>query len=196
MKKEGEQEYEIYNHRILWTTAQKNLNSSRTSKDDSLYFALSAILMMYFAFEGYINWLGNLIAPDKWDNEREFFSRSPYQGTLGKYLFLSEHLSLPTPNKSDGPFQRVKDIQRLRDKAVHPKAESGERNVKFVEGTFPPNYRPWLSTKVSAKKRDQAEKDIEKLVNELHHAAQLQYSAIITVSEPFAGMLSFETTES
>ena len=53
MKKEREQKYEIFNHRILWITAQRNLASSRDSEDDALYFALSAMLMMYFAFEGY-----------------------------------------------------------------------------------------------------------------------------------------------
>ena len=53
MKKERNQKYEAYNHRILWTTAQKNLAKSRESEKDALYFALSAMLMMYFSFEGY-----------------------------------------------------------------------------------------------------------------------------------------------
>ena len=165
MKKEREQKYEIYNHRILWITAHKNLALSRASEDDALFFALSAMLMMYFAFEGYLNWLGNLIAPEVWHNEKEFFNRPPYQATLGKYLYLSKILVLQAPNKSEGLFQTAKELQQLRDKVVHPRSESGKRSVKFAEGKFPRNYQSWLSTKVSAKKRDRAEKDIEALGN-------------------------------
>jgi hypothetical protein len=171
------------------------LTLSRTSENDALFFSLSAMLMMYFAFEGYLNWLGLLIAPEVWDKEKEFFSRPPYQGTLGKYLYLSKVLVLQVPDKSEGPFQTAKELQQLRDKSVHPRSESGERNVKFVEGKFPPSYRSWLATKVSAKKRDRAEKDIKTLVNELHQAAKVHYPDMITVTEPFTDMLSFNITD-
>ena len=169
MKKEREQKYEIYNHRILWITANKNLTLSRTSEKDALFYSLSAMLMMYFAFEGYLNWLGSLVAPEIWCEEKEFFNKSPYQGTLGKYLFLSKILVLPAPTQSKRPFQTVKELQQLRDKAVHPRTESGKRNVKFVEGKFPPNYRSWLSTKVSAQKKDRQKKDVEALANKIPH---------------------------
>ena len=195
MKKEREQKYEIFNHRILWITAQKNLALSRDSENDALFFALSAMLMMYFAFEGYLNWLGHLIAPEVWDKEKDFFNRPPYQGTLGKYQFLSKVLVLQAPDKSVGPFQTVKELQQLRDKAVHPRTESGKRSVKFTEDKFPPNYRSWLSTKVSANKRDRAEKNIEALVNEIHQAARAHYPDLIKVTEPFSGMSGFNITD-
>jgi len=195
MKKEREQKYEAYNHRILWATAQKNLAKSRESENDALYFALSAMLMMYFSFEGYLNWLGNSIAPEVWEMEREFFNKPPYQGTLGKYLFLSKVLVLESPDKSKPPFQTVKDLQQLRDRAVHPRAERGTKNVKYSEGKFPQHHRSWLSTKVSAKKRDDAEKNIQQLVIELHQAAKVHYPDIVDTSEPFGGMLGFSITD-
>ena len=133
--------------------------------------------------------------PEVWDEEKDFFNRPPYQGTLGKYLFLAKVLVLKAPNKSGGSFQTVQELQQLRDKAVHPRTESGKRNVKFAEGNFPTNYRSWLSTKVSAKKRDKAEKDIKALVNELHQAARDHYPTIITVTEPFSGILGFDITD-
>jgi hypothetical protein len=195
MKKEREQQYETYNHRILWATAQKNLAQSRESENDALYFALSAMLMMYFAFEGYLNWLGHLIAPEVWESEKNFFSKEPYQGTLGKYLFLSKVLVMELPDKSKGPFQTVKDLQQLRDKAVHPRVERGKKRVKFTEDKFPPSHRSWLSTKVSSQKRDKAEKNIQHLVNELHKAAKVHYPDVIDTSEPFVGILGFDITD-
>lgn len=195
MKNERKQTFEIYNHRILWITAQKNLSLSRTPDNNALFYSLAAMLMMFFAFEGYLNWLGHLISPEIWDEEREFFNRPPYQGTLGKYLFLAKILVLPTPDQSKGPFKTVKELQILRDKAVHPRRESGTRNVKFTEGHFPPNYKSWLSEKVSSQKKDRAEKDIQALANELHQAAKVHYSNIITDSEPFTGILGSEITD-
>jgi hypothetical protein len=195
MKKEREQKYETYNHRILWATAQKNLAQSRESENDALYFALSAMLMMYFAFEGYLNWLGHLIAAEVWESEKDFFSKAPYQGTLGKYLFLSKVLVIELPDKSKGPFQTVKDLQQLRDKAVHPRVERGKKRVKFPEDKFPPSHRSLLSTKVSSQKRDKAEKNIQHLVNELHQAAKVHYPDVIDTSEPFVGILGFDITD-
>ena len=195
MKKERNQKYEVFNHRILWTTAQKNLAKSRESTNDALYFALSAMLMMYFSFEGYLNWLGHLIAPEVWKIEKDFFNKPPYQGTLGKYLFLSKVLILESPDNSKAPFQTVKDLQQLRDRAVHPRAEHGNKNVKYSEGKFPTHYRSWPSTKVSAKKRDNAEKNIQLLVSELHQAAKIHYPDIVDTSEPFGGMLGFSITD-
>lgn len=195
MKKERKQKYETYNHRILWATAQKNLAQSRESENDALYFALSAMLMMYFAFEGYLNWLGHFIAPEVWESEKDFFNKAPYQGTLGKYLFLSKVLVLEPPDKSKGPFQTVKELQQLRDKAVHPRAERGNKSVKFSEGKFPPTHRSWLSTKVSSQKRDKAENNIKHLVNELHQAAMVHYPDMIDTSEPFIGILGFDITD-
>lgn len=195
MKKEREQKYEVYNHRILWATAQKNLAKSRESEDDALYFALSSMLMMYFSFEGYLNWLGHLIAPEVWEMERDFFKKPPYQGTLGKYLFLSKVLVLESPDKSKAPFQTVKDLQQLRDRAVHTRVETGNKEVRYSEGKFPPNHRSWLSTKVTTKKRDNAENDIQQLVSELHQAAKVHYPDIVLTSEPFGEMLGFSITD-
>ena len=195
MKKEREQKYETYNHRILWTTAQKNLAQSRESENDALYFALSAMLMLYFSFEGYLNWLGHLVCSEVWEIEKDFFNKPPYQGTLGKYLFLSKVLVLESPDKSRGPLQTVKELQQLRDKAVHSRAERGTKNVKYSEGKFPQHHRSWLSTKVSAEKRDIAEKNIQQLVNELHQSAKVHYPDIVDTSEPFVGILGFNITD-
>ena len=150
---------------------------------------------MYFSFEGYLNWLGHSIAPEVWEVEKEYFNKPPYQGTLGKYLFLSKVLVLQSPDKSKDPFQTVKKLQQLRDRAVHPRAERGTENVKFAEGEFPTHNRSWLSTNVSAKNRDNTEKNIQQLVSELHQAAKEHYPDIVDTSDPFGGMLAFSITD-
>ena len=156
MKKERQQKYEIYNHRILWMVAERNLQTATSSQKEATFHALGAMLLHFFAFEGYLNWLGNRIAPEVWKEEKEFFSRPPYRGSLGKYRFLAKVVRLPVPDVSHGPFQTAKDLLKLRDMAVHPKADAGNRLVKFADGNFPPHYGGRLAEKVSPRKAGRA----------------------------------------
>lgn len=192
MKKELLEKYEVYNHRILWSTACKNLKLALEVPGDQMFFSLASMLLFYFAFEGYLNWIGDLIVPEVWKKERDFFSREPYQGTLGKYLFLCRMLGLPLPEASQGAFQRVKELQQLRDMAVHPRAERGRRAVKLAEGYFPPIYRRRLEEKVSLRKAEHAKKDLNSLCDELHKAARQHYPDIVTETEPFSGAFGFQ----
>jgi hypothetical protein len=136
-----------------------------------------------------------ILAPEVWEIERDFFNKPPYQGTLGKYAFLSKVLVLEPPDKSKGSFQTVKELQQLRNSAVHPQTERGTKKVKYSEGNFPPLNRSWLSTKVSAEKRDNSEKNIRQLINELHQAAMVHYPGIVDIKDPLFGILGFYITD-
>ena len=163
MKKERKQKFETYNHRILWSAAEKNLRLSEPSNKDAKFFSLSAMFLFFAAFEGYLNWLGTRIAAEVWKDERQFFSRDPYQGTLGKYRFLAKILQLPAPNPAQGTFKTATDLLKLRDMVAHPKPEAGERLVKVKEGYFPQHYQSELEKKVSPNAAKCAKNDLKKI---------------------------------
>jgi hypothetical protein len=152
------------------------------------------MLLHFFAFEGYLNWLGNRIAPEVWEEEKEFFSRSPYQGSLGKYCFLAKVVRLPAPDPSKEPFQTAKELLKLRDMAVHPKAEAGERLVKFAGGHFPPHHGGRLAEKVSPKKAVRARDHLSKLVEDLHREAKSAYPELVPEDQAFGRLLGHEIT--
>jgi len=154
-----------------------------------MFHALGAMLLYFFAFEGYLNWLGNRVAPEVWQEEREFFSRPPYQGGLGKYRFLAKVVRLPAPDASQGPFQTAKDLLKLRDMAVHPKAEAGDRLVKFADGHFPMDYRGRLAEKVSPKKAGRARDHLAELAEDLHREAKASYPELVWEDEAFGRSL-------
>jgi hypothetical protein len=185
MKKERQQKYEIYNHRILWRVAELNLYMATSSQKNAKFYALGAMLLYFFAFEGYLNWLGNRIAPEAWEEEREFFSRPPYQGGLGKYRFLTKVVRLSAPGASQGPFQTAKELLKLRDMAVHPRAEAGDRLVKFANSHFPPHYRGRLAEKVSPKKASRARDHLSKLAEDLHIGAKSSYPELLWEDQAF-----------
>lgn len=194
MKNERKQVYETYNHRILWGAADRNLRLATSSKEEAMLFSVGAMFLFFAAFEGYLNWLGTRVAKEVWEDERQFFSRTPYQGTLGKYQFLSKILRLPDPDPSRGPFQTAIDLLKLRDMVAHPKPEAGERSVKFKEGYFPPYYPGELAKKVSPDAANRARDHLKELAEALHCEAKQAYSSNIHESEAFGPILGIEIT--
>lgn len=192
MKNQCEQIFESYNHRVLWNAAVINL-SLVTSGDK--YAALGAMLMSFLAFEGYLNWLGVHIAPDVWNDEQQFFSREPFKGTMGKYRFLAKLLRLPSPDASKGPFQTAKELLRVRDLAVHPRAESGARDVRFDAEHHPLHYQSTLEKAVSPDNAIRAKEHVEFLAEELHREARLAYSADVTCNKAFDSIIGFSVAD-
>jgi hypothetical protein len=196
MKKEKEQKYEFYNHEVLWGIADRNIKNAQNLKKEAMFYSLGGLILLYFAFEGYLNWLGNKISPEVWENEKDFFSRHPYRGTLGKYCYLCKILVLPKPDASKGEFQTAKELEKLRNFAVHPKAESGNRMVKVHEDHYPPHYKSNLEEMVSEEKAIRGKCDINKLVKELHNKAKEYYPNLVSGHTPFNSLISFEITDS
>lgn len=194
MKRKRKQEYESYNHRILWCAASKNLAMANTTSADSKYGALGAMLMAYLAFEGYLNWLGGRISPDVWSSEREFFSRKPYQGTMGKHLFLTTVLHLKKPNVSKRPYQTATDLGRFRNAVTHSKPDAGRRDVIIADGECPNIYESKLGKQVTKKAAQRALDDIASLVDELHGAAREFFPEIVPEQQPFDGSLATSVT--
>ena len=195
MKKERKQTFETYNHRILWGAAERNLRQATPSNRDAKFFSLGAMFLFSAAFEGYLNWLGTRIAPEVWEDERQFFSRSPFLGTLGKYRFLAKILHLPNPDPSQGPFRTAKNLFKLRNMVAHPKVEAGERLVKSKDGYFPPHYQSELEKKVSPKAASRAKDHLKELAEGLHREAKQAYSSNIHESNAFGLLLGTEITD-
>ncbi len=187
-------DYEVFNHKILWGVAKRNLKvAQNTRKSDSMFWALGSMILTYSAFEGYLNWLGETIDPQIWRKERQFFNNPPYKGTLGKYIYLSKILGLPEPCASKGPFQSVKELSKLRNLSIHSKKEKGKKEIKHKAGSFPPPYKSNLEKKVSVKKAEKVVNDVNSLCKKLHNAAKTSHNHLVRDKKPFDMILGFES---
>ena len=195
MKTEQSQTFETYNHRILWSAAQRNLSMTESPHLEDKLYSLGAMFLFFAAFEGYLNWLGSRLAPEVWKHEREFFSRSPYQGTLGKYRFLAKILCLRDHDPSKRPFQTATKLQELRDFIAHPKPEKGQRQVPVKYGHFPHGYQCQLAKKVSLEAARRARDDIEGLAQELHVQARRRYAENVPEQDAFSALLGIDITD-
>lgn len=62
-------EGENITHRVLWQCCLRQLEIARKTERGRKYFDLTAMLMAYFAYEAYLNFVGSRVAPADWANK-------------------------------------------------------------------------------------------------------------------------------
>lgn len=108
----------------LWNAAQHYRHEADRQEPGFYYFYLGASVFAFFGFEGYLNEMGRLIAPDLWADERRAFGsrKSKYRGTLGKLRYLAEISGLRL-NTGRRPYKTVRELESARYLVAHLKTE-------------------------------------------------------------------------
>jgi len=165
-------EGEIFTHKELWRCAEIQLDAARTAERGRFYFDMAAMLMAFFAYEAYLNFLGEILAPKQWGREREFFREPPYQGFEGKAQFIHEQLGLVV-NKGNRPHQTVQQLLTLRDTLAHGKPDRFEKVVQHGREVEVPLFgHGRLENQVSAECSERALADIRQVIEALHELAR------------------------
>jgi len=73
-----------FTHQYLWNCATTLLTQPETKSPKDMYYAMAGMVMAYFTFEAYLNFVGSSVEPAAWKDERKVFSKRPYRGTEGK----------------------------------------------------------------------------------------------------------------
>lgn len=179
-----------YAHRILWESAQRHLELAAQHPDDAWILHLSAGLLTAAAFEAYLNYIGEEILPQVWNNERSFFSTTQYRGTDGKLKRIAEEIEWSLPPKGRRPYSGVRSLQRLRDKMVHARTERKNFQVKHRAGALPPTPTSWLQGETPPSRIRGYITDVEAFSVLLHNELmQSEFSYVIFGVHPFIGML-------
>lgn len=118
MKYKREVETVTYTHEFLWRAGAYAIDHVNSNREGSHYFLTSAFLTSVLAFEAFINFVGEIVAADAWEDERSFFSRAPYRGIVGKVRKVFESLGLDLDEDSPA-FAAFLNAKCLRDKIAH-----------------------------------------------------------------------------
>ena len=156
-------------HQYHWLHAKQLRELVDENEDETLALECSALLHVAFAIEAHANRLLELGCPAEYDQERVFFSKGPYRGTLGKLDLLAERLSVPL-DWGARPFQSVRDLFDWRDRMVHARTERVER----VSYTDPTQVKPPESDLLAfpGKFGERTVKDCEATADALQAAAE------------------------
>lgn len=190
-------EGENFTHRVLWQCCLRQFEISRKTEKSRKYFDLTAMLMAYFTYEAYLNFVGSRVAPDDWANERTFFAKPPYQGIAGKLQRIVEVCSLPAVKKGVRPYQTIEHLAQLRDLIAHAKPERYELEIEHSVDKERPMFGPYrLEKMVSVELVERAITDVEKFAEQLHKAVRPKVTDVWFGDSALRGVLGYASHRS
>lgn len=192
-------EHRSYTHRYLWRTAIGLFELSKGEVRRPDYLHLSCMVMTFFALEAYLNFLGEILFPEVWKDERTFFNTPPYKGTMGKLAYLADHCGMSQLDKSRRPYQTVKNLHKIRDFMAHGRMEVIRKEVTFRPDRLPDFLPNFFDKHVSASAARKGLDDTEQLIKGLHDAAQKRFKTVRDLKltpSPLSGTERFETGSS
>jgi hypothetical protein len=183
---------EVFVHRYLWHAYEHFAAEGKRAPDGPALPNVAALLMLYFAFEGFLNCLGSQAYPDTWQRERAFFTGGKYPGTLGKLDYLAEQLGLPL-DRGKRPYQTLKELDERRDAFVHPRIEQILREVKVPNPDWMPSVEPLILSIAEPAFVRRAGKYVEGIADTLQAAAIEQHgSTVIYGDRAFRGSVWYQ----
>lgn len=178
-------------HKDLWRVVKRQLDYSKVNPKGAFYDDLVAMVFAFHALEAYLNYVGELLAPQIWIDERNYFRKEPYRGFDGKVRKVLELCGLPEPKRELRPYKTVWDLKELRDLMAHAKPERLALDVHHHIDEEPPLLSTSLDTTVTAENAQNAYEDIATFAQSLHNAARSEISDIWFGDFAFGGVHQF-----
>ena len=117
-------ESQYFPHKFLWKVCNMMFEEGNKNniKDEKEKFYMTSLLMAFLSYEGYINYLGENIAPEIWEDEQNFFTRqNNYPGIKGKLKFLLEKIGEEMPDEEEVQYSTILKLKKFRDTLSHIK---------------------------------------------------------------------------
>lgn len=139
-----------YPHEDLWRASSISLTMAETCDREQYYLLMQSLLIAYFAFEAFINFLGECLDPEAWENEKNFFSKRTYYGIEGKIKRLAERLPNFVFEKGQRPYQIIKKVGKFRTLLAHGKPYHFTKEREIIDDSseidmFDSNLDEYLS---------------------------------------------------
>jgi hypothetical protein len=142
----------------------------------------------FHTVEAYLNFIGDHLAPEIWEDERNFFRREPYRGWDGKLRKVMELVEMPWPHPIERPLKTILELRDLRDLIAHPKPEKLNSETLHAEGTEAPFLASTLRSKFTPKdKVGKAVHDVEQFLNHIHRLALPRVDDILFGTDALRG---------
>ena len=165
-------EGKTFPHRLLWEIVEEQ---STLATEREREWSKPALIAMVFAFhtvEAYLNFVGEHLAPEIWQDERNYFRKMPYRGWDGKLRKVMELVGMPWPEPLNRPLKTILELRELRDLTAHSKPEKLSVDIVHQEGTKRPSPASDFRSKFTPKDKHKiAVHDVEEFINQVHRLA-------------------------
>lgn len=165
----------FFTHRFLWKASESLRAQISTTERNPNHFEYTAYLTIYFALESYLNYVGETVFPETWENERNFFSNGNYKGTFGKLKWLSEQLNVQrVSDTSQRPGQTISNLNKIRNLLVHGYVDINEvyEEINFEDLNIKSMLQNSIEKRIHDEFLDHCFDDVEKIISVLHEEAK------------------------
>jgi len=177
----------VYTHEYLWRSSTYLLKNTVNSETDYRQL-IPSLLLAFLAYEAFINFLGHVLYPELWKDEKKNFKG---KGLEGKVEAIVQRLpNAFTWKKGEQPYQAIKTLEEFRDMVSHGKVVTNKYASKQKEDgahfCFQHDWDKFLTISAIKSNRE----NISKFVNELLVAARSVSDEPHLVFEAFEGSLA------
>ncbi|MGM0588570.1 MAG: hypothetical protein ACQETE_09170 [Bacteroidota bacterium] len=165
----------FFTHRFLWKTSKSLRAQISTTDRNPTHFEYTAYLTIYFALESYLNYIGESVFPEIWENERDFFSNGNFKGTVGKLKWLSKKLNVPrVSDTSQRPGQTISNLNKIRNLLVHGSIDINElyEEINFEDLNIDSMLQNSIEKRVHDEFLDHCFDDVKNIISTLHEEAK------------------------
>lgn len=187
-----ESEGEEYLHKAVWRVVQRQIEYAEANRQGALYDDLVAMVFAFHALEGYLNYVGEKIAPDLWRDEKTQFSEN---GVIGKLAAICERCGLGSPDYGKRPYGTLSQLKKLRNGMAHPRTRKTGGKVEYDERKPPPLFpQSYLAAIVSHRRALRARDDVKHIADQIHAAALTKFPEAGLGPDALDGIMSMRTT--
>jgi hypothetical protein len=184
---------EEYLHKSAWCVVGRQLEYAVANPRGALYDDLVAMMFAFHCIEGFLNFVGEKIAPDLWEDEKNQFIGT---GIDGKLDAICKQCGLSQPDKGRRPYSTLSMLKVLRDAMAHPKIHRTQSVKPFTEGKKPSLFsKTYLSELVSHEKAVRARDDVKRIADQIHKSARGKFPDADLGTDALEGIMATTTGE-
>ena len=114
---------EMYTHEHLWRSSTVLYEAALNRPDDSYHLLLPTLLTAYLAYEAFVNFVGYVLLPEIWEDERNNFKGKGLEGKLERILSEMPEFEW---RKGARPYQTIRRLEAFRNLVSHGKVQASE----------------------------------------------------------------------
>jgi hypothetical protein len=163
-----ESESDAYLIMEAWQVVKRHIQHAEAVPQQALNEDLVAMIFAFHTMEGYLNYVGQRIAPELWINERATFK----PGLSGKLNAVYERCGVGRPNLGKRTYSTLIELKKLWDRVAHRQTRRGRGPIESLVHEPSPSFaNSRLASVVSHRMAVKARDDVKRIVDEINSAA-------------------------
>ncbi|BCS94585.1 hypothetical protein DSLASN_02170 [Desulfoluna limicola] len=174
----------LYTHIYLWEACTIQYQHLTETDKGTIFYEISTCILAHCALEAYINFVGEIILPEIWEQE----DKPPFLSIHKKIQKIIQKSKISL-NKRERPYQTIVQLTKIRNFLAHAKIDKYEINIEHDESE-PPNmfhsklYNEILPEGIVAKVIE----DVESFCNIIHAACKPNANRPLNGQTAFGGL--------